>query len=306
MRPRWSPALKCTMATTMMPSIRPFQQCAFICQIRDKFMASSDGYFRHAYTSNVEIAFRKAAVIGHCRLMKISLTGRPSTALASAPGVVSAVFRRHPSLLTLHCFKPGFATHESHPPPRARARRSFRRQAPRCPPARSRTGRSGSLRILVGTSPGGSPDIIGRLLADKMADRLGQSITVENNTGGGGGIAASMVTNAPPDGYSMTPADSGLGQRRGGRKIRVRRRQHLRLPQHGLRLSVHLCGAEGFADPVVRRHAGARQGQSGQDDLCHHLARLGLSPDRQLGRHARPAWTWCRCPIAARPPPSPT
>ncbi len=38
------------------------------------------------------------------------------------------------------------------------------------------------LRILVGTSPGGSPDIIGRLLADKMADRLGQTITVENNT----------------------------------------------------------------------------------------------------------------------------
>src|SRR3954447_12755318 len=66
-----------------------------------------------------------------------------------------------------------------------------------------------SLRILVGTSPGGSPDIIGRLLADKMADRLGQSITVENNTGGGGGIAASMVTNAPPDGYSMTLLTAG-------------------------------------------------------------------------------------------------
>ena len=45
------------------------------------------------------------------------------------------------------------------------------------------------LRILVGTSPGGSPDIISRLLADKMADRLGQTLTVENNTGGGGGIA---------------------------------------------------------------------------------------------------------------------
>ena len=60
------------------------------------------------------------------------------------------------------------------------------------------------LRILVGTSPGGSPDIIGRLLADKMADRLGQTITVENNTGGGGGIAASMVSHAPPDGTSMT------------------------------------------------------------------------------------------------------
>ena len=66
-----------------------------------------------------------------------------------------------------------------------------------------------SLRILVGTSPGGSPDIIGRMLADKMADRLGQSITVENNTGGGGGIAASMVTNAPPDGYAMTLLTAG-------------------------------------------------------------------------------------------------
>jgi tripartite-type tricarboxylate transporter receptor subunit TctC len=65
------------------------------------------------------------------------------------------------------------------------------------------------LRILVGTSPGGSPDIIGRLLADRMADRLGQSITVENNTGGGGGIAASMVTHAPPDGYNMTLLTAG-------------------------------------------------------------------------------------------------
>jgi tripartite-type tricarboxylate transporter receptor subunit TctC len=65
------------------------------------------------------------------------------------------------------------------------------------------------LRILVGTSPGGSPDIIGRLLADKMADRLGQTITVENNTGGGGGIAASMVTHSPPDGYNMTLLTAG-------------------------------------------------------------------------------------------------
>ena len=67
-----------------------------------------------------------------------------------------------------------------------------------------------SLRILVGTTPGGSPDIIGRLLADRMAERLGQSITVENNTGGGGGIAASMVSNGPPDGYSMTLLTAGF------------------------------------------------------------------------------------------------
>src|SRR4051812_5632444 len=66
-----------------------------------------------------------------------------------------------------------------------------------------------ALRILIGTSPGGSPDIVGRLLADKLAERLGQSITVENNTGGGGGIAASMVSHAPPDGTSMTLLTAG-------------------------------------------------------------------------------------------------
>src|SRR3954463_5117679 len=66
-----------------------------------------------------------------------------------------------------------------------------------------------ALRILIGTSPGGSPDIVGRLLADKLAERLGQSVTVENNTGGGGGIAASIVSHAPPDGYSMSLLTAG-------------------------------------------------------------------------------------------------
>jgi tripartite-type tricarboxylate transporter receptor subunit TctC len=68
---------------------------------------------------------------------------------------------------------------------------------------------SRSLRILVGTSPGGSPDIVSRLLADRMTGRLGQSITIENNTGGGGGIAANLVSRAPPDGYSMTLLTAG-------------------------------------------------------------------------------------------------
>jgi len=67
-----------------------------------------------------------------------------------------------------------------------------------------------SLRILIGTTPGGSPDIIGRMLADKMTGPLGQSITVENNTGGGGGIAAGIVSNAPPDGYTMTLLTAGF------------------------------------------------------------------------------------------------
>jgi tripartite-type tricarboxylate transporter receptor subunit TctC len=65
------------------------------------------------------------------------------------------------------------------------------------------------LRILVGTSPGGSPDIISRMVAEKFAARLGQTVTVENATGGGGGIAAGMVTKAPPDGYNVTMLTAG-------------------------------------------------------------------------------------------------
>jgi tripartite-type tricarboxylate transporter receptor subunit TctC len=66
-----------------------------------------------------------------------------------------------------------------------------------------------SLRILIGTSPGGSPDIIGRMLADKITGPLGHSIAVENNTGGGGGIAAGIVQNAQPDGHTMTLLTAG-------------------------------------------------------------------------------------------------
>jgi tripartite-type tricarboxylate transporter receptor subunit TctC len=65
------------------------------------------------------------------------------------------------------------------------------------------------LRILIGTTPGGSPDIVGRVLADKMTGPLRQPISVENNTGGGGGIAASIVQNAPPDGHAMTLLTAG-------------------------------------------------------------------------------------------------
>src|SRR5262245_2528949 len=66
-----------------------------------------------------------------------------------------------------------------------------------------------ALRILIGTTAGGSPDIIGRLLADKLTGPLGQPISVENNTGGGGGIAASIVSHAPPDGTAMTLLTAG-------------------------------------------------------------------------------------------------
>ena len=65
------------------------------------------------------------------------------------------------------------------------------------------------LRMLITTTPGSSSDVVGRILADKMTGPLGAPVTVENHTGGGGGIAVGMVQNAPPDGHTMTLLTAG-------------------------------------------------------------------------------------------------
>src|SRR5262249_26545180 len=59
------------------------------------------------------------------------------------------------------------------------------------------------IRFIVGTAPGGSPDIIGRILGEKLADRLGQSVFIENLTQGAGAIAYQTIASAPGDGNTM-------------------------------------------------------------------------------------------------------
>jgi len=59
------------------------------------------------------------------------------------------------------------------------------------------------LRILVGYPAGGAVDLIARVLGDKLAPALGQSIVVENRPGATGNIAAEMAARAPADGYTL-------------------------------------------------------------------------------------------------------
>lgn len=59
------------------------------------------------------------------------------------------------------------------------------------------------VRIFNPTSPGGTLDQVGRILAEKMGPRLGQPVVLEHRPGGSGAIAANVVTHAPRDGYSM-------------------------------------------------------------------------------------------------------
>src|SRR5450755_1255260 len=57
------------------------------------------------------------------------------------------------------------------------------------------------VRIMVGFPPGGGADIVARLMAQWLSERLGQQFIVENRPGAAGNIAVEGLVRAPPDGY---------------------------------------------------------------------------------------------------------
>lgn len=59
------------------------------------------------------------------------------------------------------------------------------------------------VRMISPFSAGGNSDIVGRLLAPRLAERLGQNVIVENRPGAGGMIGTNYVAKATPDGYTM-------------------------------------------------------------------------------------------------------
>jgi tripartite-type tricarboxylate transporter receptor subunit TctC len=65
------------------------------------------------------------------------------------------------------------------------------------------------VHILAAAAPGGNPDVLARLLAQRLSQVLGQSFVVENVPGAGGILAAKRVATAPPDGYMLMVNDSG-------------------------------------------------------------------------------------------------
>jgi tripartite-type tricarboxylate transporter receptor subunit TctC len=59
------------------------------------------------------------------------------------------------------------------------------------------------IRWIVSFPPGGGNDVVARLIAQPLSERLGQSIVVDNRTGAGGNVGMAAVVNSPPDGYTI-------------------------------------------------------------------------------------------------------
>lgn len=65
------------------------------------------------------------------------------------------------------------------------------------------------IRLVVTFPPGGSSDASARIVAPKLAERLGQPVVVDNRPGAGGGVGLDLVAKAPADGYTIVLASAG-------------------------------------------------------------------------------------------------
>src|SRR5438132_1603170 len=67
----------------------------------------------------------------------------------------------------------------------------------------------GPVRIIVPYGPGSTPDLVARIVADKLAPRIGKPVVVENKAGAAGNIGTDAVAKAPPGGQTIGVSIAG-------------------------------------------------------------------------------------------------
>jgi len=106
-------------------------------------------------------------------------------------------------------------------------------------PGQSQEWPQSTIRLIIPFGPGGGSDIIGRILAQRMQEKLGQSVVVENRPGAGGVIGNDAVARAAKDGYT-------LGVMTAGQTIAAVLRKSMPYDQLTAFDSIGMIGAAGF------------------------------------------------------------
>src|SRR6202795_855083 len=70
-------------------------------------------------------------------------------------------------------------------------------------PAAAQDYQNKPVRLIIPSPPGGSNDVVGRMIATQLSDRLGKQVVVDNRGGAGGVIGTEGAANSPPDGYTL-------------------------------------------------------------------------------------------------------
>src|SRR5665647_23595 len=70
-------------------------------------------------------------------------------------------------------------------------------------PAQAQTYPSRPITLVIPFAPGGSTSIVGRGVADKMSELLGEKVVVDNRPGAGGTVGTKAVAKSAPDGYTL-------------------------------------------------------------------------------------------------------
>jgi len=80
-----------------------------------------------------------------------------------------------------------------------------------CAGALAQSYPSRPVRLIIGLPPGGSTDVMGRIVAAKLSERLGQQVVVDNRPGASGTIGIQLVVNSQPDGHTLIMAAGSWG-----------------------------------------------------------------------------------------------